>query len=158
MGRWGPRDRTIGERGEHVTSNVANPTARAMPPHPYAVAPRRAGDGAIGDLATLALDDNGLMCDCSTATEGLFGYRRESLLGRHVALLVPALGQTALTHGEHVNPRLEHLCRCGIPFRANRRDGKAFACELFLNRLGNEGAYALLMIVRRVDSPTLTGR
>lgn len=106
------------------------------------------GDGHA-NLATIALDDNGLIQACSSACERLFGYPRRELLGHHVSLLLPKLEGVALVISNEVNPRLKYLCRCAIPFLARRRDGRVFAGEVFFNRLhGNQSG--LQVIVRHL--------
>lgn len=121
------------------------------------VTDRRGTDSATA-LATLALDTSGLIRDCSDATEELFGYARDSLIGRHISVLLPALAHTALLQGDYINPHLGHLSHCGVPFCARRSDGEAFASEIFLTRLGDNGAYTLLLIVRKMDRTTLSWR
>lgn len=109
------------------------------------------------ELATLALDDTGLIRDCSAAAERLFEYRRDDVLGRHVSALLPALAATELTRGEAVDPRLAYLSRF-IPFEARRRDGERFSCELFFNSLRNPGGPPLLVIVREAAKSALPRR
>jgi PAS domain S-box-containing protein len=99
------------------------------------------------EMATIALDDQGLIQDCSSACEQVLGYLRTELLGRHVSMLVPKLEGIELVKQNQINPRLAYLCHCAIPFRARRRDGNSFASQLFINRL--DGAKpGLRMIIR----------
>lgn len=126
-------------RREHAVSR--SPWATALPLQP-------AAPDEQGDLASLALDENGWILDCCLAAERLFNYGRGDLLGRHVSALLPSLAEMPLTRGEHVNPRLAYLSRCCVPFMAARRNGERFACELYFNHLGNPGAAPLLIIVR----------
>lgn len=86
------------------------------------------------NLATIALDDNGLIQTCSPSCEKLFGYPVTELLGHHVSLLLPRLEGVALVVSNEINPRLKYLCRCAIPFLGRRRDGRNFAGEVFFNR------------------------
>jgi PAS domain S-box-containing protein len=107
---------------------------------------------AIGppEPATIALDDKGVIQDCSSTCEQEFGYPRAELLGRHVSLLVPKLEHTELVKQNQINPRLAYLCHCGIPFRTRRRDGNSFASQLFIHRL--EGAKpGVRMIIRGLE-------
>jgi len=97
--------------------------------------------------AALALDEQGLILDCSPFTEHLFGYGRHDLLGRHVSTLLPELAGRPLVQGEYVEPQLAYLTRYRV-FTGQRREGVGFACELFFNRLGNPGAAPLLLLVR----------
>jgi len=43
------------------------------------------------DLVTLALDERGVILDCSKAAERLFGYLRSELMRCHVSQLLPQL-------------------------------------------------------------------
>lgn len=110
---------------------------------------RRAQFGE-SDAATLTLDDQGVIQECSGSCEKMFGYPQDELAGRHVSVLLPQLENIPLVLNDQANPRLTHLCRCGAAFRARRRDNKNFATELFINRLDNKKA-GLRMIVRGVE-------
>jgi PAS domain S-box-containing protein len=123
---------------------IAAPVAGAVPP----AANRPA------EAATITLDDEGLIQDCSSTCEQAFGYPRAELLGRHVSLLVPKLEGTELVKQNHINSRLAFLCHCAIPFRARRRDGSSFASQLFFNRLDNN-KFGLRMIIRGLESMDL---
>jgi PAS domain S-box-containing protein len=96
-----------------------------------------------GDLAMLALDDKGVILNCSQACEQLFGYRQDELGGRHVSTLLPHLEDTELVLEDRINSRLAFLCRCAS-FQARRRDGDFFTSELFINRLGNQNVVVLV--------------
>jgi PAS domain S-box-containing protein len=100
-------------------------------------------------MATMALNDDGVIQDCSSACERIFGYKQAELLGRHVSLLLPKLEGIQLICHNEINPRLKYLCHCAIPFLAKRRDGKIFAGEVFFNRLNYE-KLGLQVIVRNL--------
>ena len=106
------------------------------------------------ELATIALDDQGLIQDCSSACEQVSGYPRAELVGRHVSMLVPKLEGMELVKQNQINPRLAFLCHCAIPFRAMRRDGKSFATRLFINRL-NGIRPGLRMIICGIEGMAL---
>lgn len=106
-------------------------------------------DDGQSSLATIALDDEGLIQTCSSSCEKLFGYPVTELLGHHVSLLLPKLEGVALVTGNEVNPRLKYLCHCAIPFLARRRDGRIFAGEVFFNRL-NSTQPGLRVMVRNL--------
>jgi PAS domain S-box-containing protein len=100
-------------------------------------------------MATIALNDDGLIQGCSSTCEKIFGYRQTELLGRHVSVLLPKLEGVVLVNHNEVNPRLKYLCHCAIPFLAKRRDGGNFAGEVFFNRLNGE-KLGLQVIVRNL--------
>ncbi len=104
-----------------------------------------------GDLAALAVDEQGSIRDCCHVAEGWFDYRRSDLLERRVCDLLPSLARTHLTHDGYVNPRLAFLSRCGVQFDAIRRGGERFACWLFFNKLNSPERPPLLVLIRAVD-------
>lgn len=105
-------------------------------------------------LATLFLNDDGLIEDCSSASEPVFGYPKQELRGRHVSMLLPKLEGLELVNDGQINPRLRFLCRCAVPFLAQRRDGTKFASEVFLNQLNNETASVQIIVRNLGVAPT----
>jgi hypothetical protein len=103
-----------------------------------------AGEG----VAALRLNDRGLVCDCNSAAEALFKYRRGELAWRHVSMLLPQLAEMELMQNGLPNSRLRFLCRIGRRFQAVAQDGERFASELFLNFFDNIGHGRLSLIVR----------
>ena len=102
-------------------------------------------------LATIDLNNDGLIQGCSTACEKLFGYLQADLLGRHVSVLLPKLEGMELVIRDEINPRLRYLSHCAIPFLARKSDGKSFAGEVFFNRLYG-GDFGLQLIVRKLGT------
>ena len=96
------------------------------------------------DLAMLALNDMGVIQNCSQTCELVFGYRQDELAGRHVSTLLPELVDTELVLEDRINSRLAFLCHCAMPFLARRRDGNCFTSELFINRLNSENVVVLV--------------
>jgi hypothetical protein len=113
------------------------------PPRPWAhdAAPSQR------DLATLFLNQDGLIEDCSSACESVLGCPKQDLHGHHVSTLLPKLGGNELVIHGQINPRLKFLCRCAPGFLADRRDGTKFARDVFLNQLNNK-AGGVQIIVR----------
>ena len=102
-------------------------------------------------MATIDLNNDGLIQGCSAACEKLFGYLQADLLGRHVSVLLPKLGGMELVIRNEINPRLRYLSHCAIPFLARKSDGKSFAGEVFFNRLYG-GDFGLQLIVRKLGT------
>ncbi len=102
-------------------------------------------------LATIDLNNDGLIQGCSSACEKLFGYLQADLLGRHVSMLLPKLDGMELVIRNEINPRLRYLSHCAVPFLAMRYDGKSFAGEVFFNRLYG-GDFGLQLIVRKLGT------
>jgi PAS domain S-box-containing protein len=101
------------------------------------------------DLAMLALNDRGVIQNCSQTCELVFGYRVDELAGRHVSTLLPELIDTELVMEDRINSRLAFLCHCAIPFKARRRDGNCFTSELFINRLNSQN---VVVLVRNLEA------
>lgn len=142
---------------------AARPHAHQTPQTPISAAtkstatvlPLRRESADDAGPATLILAASGQVRDCSRAAAQLFGYPMDELRGRHASLLLPRLAGTELVQDGDLNPRLAFLSHCGLPFRASRRDGGEFACELFFNRLGNSGEGTFSVIVRAIEGPVL---
>lgn len=126
---------------------VKTPLANA---HPLSGIP----DVRVVDLATLTLDDLGMIRDCSRACEQVLGYLPDELLGGHISLVLPQLPKADLVQEGRINPRLAFLCHCAFAFEARRRDGQTFASEVFINRLD---IHNVLVLVRNLDISKLKG-
>ena len=107
-------------------------------------APSCVPDAEAIDLAMLTLDDLGVIRDCSRACEPVFGYPPDELIGRHISMLLPQLPDADLVQEGRINSRLAFLCHCAFAFQARRRDGRIFASELFINRLGSHNVVVLV--------------
>ena len=131
--------------------NVANPAAPDARRTPSPV--RTGRTSAIADdLATLALDDHGLVLECDPTCERRYGYRRDELEGRHISILFPELRDFELVVEERINSRLAFLCQSGIPFQARRRDGGKMSSQLFINRLDRHRVVILARSLDRHDT------
>lgn len=115
------------------------------PRHPSGIAGR-----SPTDLVVLAINDLGLIRDCSEACEQVFGYLPAELAGRHVSTLLPQLADTELVQDGRINARVAYLCHCGVAFQARHRDGLHFAIELFINRLDHHN---VAVLVRSLPPP-----
>lgn len=120
--------------------------------------PPQASSGISGlrgiDLATLTLNDLGVIRDGSCACEPVFGYSPDELIGRHISILLPQLPDADMVQEGRINSRLAFLCHCAFAFQARRRDGRFFASELFINRLD---AHNVVILVRTLDMSRSTG-
>ena len=113
--------------------------------------PGRSGNiplGAGSNAAELWLDERGMICDCSGASEALFKYRRSELVWRHVAVLLPQFEALKLIHDGQINPHLRFHCRIGRHYQVVAQDGERFASEIFLNLLDHKGDGRIFLIVR----------
>lgn len=101
--------------------------------------------------AGLLLDEHGIVRDCDSASEMLFGHRRSDMVARHVSMLLPQLAGIELLKDGQPNSKLRFHCRIGVRYQVLKRNGESFPCELFLNRLDNPGSPPLRLIVRRAE-------
>ena len=99
------------------------------------------------DVATLLLNDAGLIVDCNPACQTTFGYSRQELCNHHVSVLLPKLEGTEIVTDGQINPRLRFLCRCAVPFVARRRDGTIFASEVFLSHISDDAASVRITVL-----------
>ncbi len=106
-------------------------------------------NAGTNELAVLTLDDFGVILDCSHACEQVFGYLMDELAGRHVSIILPQLPNTGLVQDGRINSRLAYLSHCAVAFQARRHDGRYFASELFINRLGSHN---VVVLVRSLDA------
>ena len=113
--------------------------------------------GAGENVAALTLDQNGIICDCNSATEALFRYRRNEIVQRHVSMLLPQLAQLDLMEDGRINQHLHFLCHIGRAFLAVAQDGERFTGELFLNIADNMRGGFVSVIVRPAEEPGKDG-
>lgn len=83
----------------------------------------------------ITVDAGGVILSCNAATERMFGYRREDLLGRKVTMLIPAWFE------DRESPPGRIGCRRDVTGR--RRQGAEFPLEVAFSRssIGEEASY-----------------
>lgn len=110
------------------------------------------GTGNQQEPAALVLDERGMIRDCSHAGEQLFGYRRSELAWQHISKLIPQLFDTQLVQSGQLNPHLEFLCHCGLPFQAQNQQGMTFDSELHFIHLGQGDRKIIRLLVTPSDT------
>ena len=105
----------------------------------------------------LEVDRDGSIVLCNAATERLFGYSREELLGRPVEILIPEGRQEA-----HRARRTEYWGRpitrpmgTGLTLHAQRKDGSRFPVEISLSPVRSEDGFRVTAIIRDVTERKL---
>lgn len=100
----------------------------------------------------VVVDEEGLIRDANPATERLFGYLRDELVGHEVELLIPEASRE--THREvrsgfvrdpHVRPM-----GIGMELRGLRRDGTEFPVEISLSPLRDGNDLFVIATIRDV--------
>jgi len=115
-------------------------------------------EGRLRDLleaapdAILEVDQQGRIVLMNAATEAMFGYQRDELLGQPVERLIPESARAR--HSAHREAyRAMPLTRpmgSGMVLRALRRDGSEFPVEISLSPVRSDGAFRVTAIIRDV--------
>jgi len=100
----------------------------------------------------IEVDHTGSIVLCNAATEKLFGYQREELLGRPVELLIPEGSR-----GAHQDHRAKYWDRPitrpmgkGLTLHAQRKDGSRFPVEISLSPVRSDEGIRVTAIIRDV--------
>src|SRR3990172_620857 len=126
--------------GHHAASRV-------LPASSYGVLVEAAPDGVV------VTDTEGCIVLVNGATERLFGYEREELLGQAVETLLPERFRvTHVAHraSYHANPRTRPM-GMGWELYGRRKDGSEFPVEISLSPLGEEQGTLVTAIVRDIS-------
>lgn len=100
------------------------------------------------EAPVLALDESGVIQECSASCGELFGYADSALVRQHISTLYPQLAGLKLFVDGRINPMLEFLCHCGHLFQASRKPGDTFLTELNFTGIDEGGRPGLRLIVR----------
>jgi len=98
------------------------------------------------------IDEYGQVLDCCEHTAGIFGYRPEILIGRHISLLLPHLSGGNLLKKGLLDPSLAFLCHCSVPFTTINVEGEHGNCLLFAYLVNLASGVAVALIVRPLPS------
>lgn len=103
--------------------------------------------------AIVSIDGRGRILSWNPASEALFGYRAEEMLGQNVRRLIPRTGrdQSAVYLDIYRRTRENQLTGFTREMSATRKDGSAFPVELSVSRVDlRDGTYMLTAIVRDI--------
>ncbi len=106
--------------------------------------------------AIVKVDRTGRIVLMNRATEHLFGYTREELLGQPVEILVPQASRAAhvgMRNGYANHPATRPMGR-GLTLRAVRKDGSEFPVEISLSPVHAEHEVRFVAIIRDVTERT----
>ena len=102
--------------------------------------------------AIIEVDREGRILLLNLATEQLFGYKREELLGRPVEMLVP--DALRANHHEHRARYWAHPVTrpmgTGLALRGRRKDGSSFPVEISLSPVESEEGLRVTAIIRDI--------
>ncbi len=118
-------------------------------PFPFAATRRENGKNAAEqqDPPALAMDECGMILDCSKSFEQLFGFRRRDLVWQHVSRLLPQFIGVELVQAGRLNPFLNYLCHCGHHYAVLNRQGGMFPCMLSFVHVEFDGRRSLRLII-----------
>lgn len=100
-------------------------------------------------VAGLTLDARGLIDDCDSTAEQMFGYQREQLLGHPVSLVLPELLEGTLCQDGKINSWLIYRSHIGAFFWARSCSGECFPCLIFVSNIGSPSAPHIRIMLRR---------
>jgi PAS domain S-box-containing protein len=100
----------------------------------------------------IEVDRRGSIVLCNAATERLFGYSREEILGKAVETLIPESSRA--THQKHRATYWEHPVTrpmgMGLTLHAQRKDGSRFPVEISLSPVRSDDGFRVTAIIRDV--------
>lgn len=102
--------------------------------------------------ASLILDEQGMISDCSSACERLFGYHRNDLVLSHISKLMPQLRGINFFIKGHINPRLGFLTHCGKLYQAHKKHGGTFNSALNFVHLQTSGKHIIRLLISPAEN------
>jgi PAS domain S-box-containing protein len=100
----------------------------------------------------IEVDRHGVIILCNAATERLFGYRREELLGSPVETLIPegSRGAHQQHRADYWRQPVTRPMGMGLTLHAQRKDGSRFPVEISLSPVRSEDGFRVTAIIRDV--------
>jgi PAS domain S-box-containing protein len=103
--------------------------------------------------AIIEVDHEGRIRLLNLATEKLFGYKRDELLGQPVEILVPDAvrprhAQDRVSYGDHPFTR---PMGSGLALHGRRKDGSSLPVEISLSPVKSEGGFRVTAIIRDIS-------
>ena len=103
--------------------------------------------------AIVAVNQEGVIVQVNSQTEGLFGYAREELIGQRIETLVPERQREQHSHHrDHFaqQPKARRM-GAGLDLRGRRRDGSEFPVEISLSPVPTDDGIVVLSAIRDVS-------
>ncbi len=101
--------------------------------------------------AAVLMDEVGIIQNCCTSFEALFGYPQSELISLHISMIFPEFAQITLINKGTINKRLHYLSHCGHVFTGWDKQGKTKPTKLNLVCLEIKGHFNLRMLVSPHD-------
>ena len=111
---------------------------------------RRLVETAMDSIITF--DHAGLILSCNPATEKMFGYRAEEMVGRNISMLIPAwFGEGGNESSGDAKQRIMRLIGLWRELNGQRRQGDAFSVEIAVSESFSNGEVRYTGILRDVS-------
>jgi PAS domain S-box-containing protein len=111
---------------------------------------RRLIETAMDSIITF--DHAGLILSCNPATEQMFGYRTEEMIGRNISLLLPAwFAEEADESTADTSTRITRLIGLWREVNGRRRQGDAFPVEIAVSESFSNGEVRYTGILRDIS-------
>ncbi|HEX7373460.1 MAG TPA: PAS domain S-box protein [Steroidobacteraceae bacterium] len=108
--------------------------------------------------AIIVIDHEGRIEEFSLASERIFGYRADEVLGQNVSVLMPQPYHDA--HDRYMETYHEtgeaRIIGIGREVRARRKDGTTFPCDLAVGRVQGRGPPRFVGIIRDITARKLS--
>lgn len=101
----------------------------------------------------IELDERGFIRNCNGACEELVGFRKDELVSKPISMLVRKLAEYQLVLNHTLNPVLDYICHCGMPFQMKNKAGETFFSQIRFVHL----QHLQVPVVRLLASPMASG-
>ncbi len=81
-------------------------------------------------MIEIELDEKGIIRNCNDTCEELVGFTREELVSRPISLLIRKLSEYQIVLNHNLNPVLDYICHCGMPFQVKNKAGETFFSQI----------------------------
>lgn len=108
---------------------------------------------SVGD-AIVTTNVRGIVTSANRATERLFGYRVEELIGKNVSLLMPENHQREHDRyiADYVRTRIPRVIGIGREVEGRRKDGTSFPAELTISEFVRDGEQEFTGVLRDITA------
>jgi PAS domain S-box-containing protein len=81
-------------------------------------------------MIEIELDESGIIRNCNGICEELVGFTREELVSKPISMLIRKLSEYQIILNHNLNPVLDYICHCGMPFQMKNKAGDTFYSEI----------------------------
>lgn len=81
-------------------------------------------------MIEIELDETGIIQNCNVTCEEMVGFKKEELVARPISMLIRKLSEYQIILNHSLNPVLEYICHCGMPFQVKSKAGDTFFSQI----------------------------